>query len=103
MITLIIAAEAQDDLDSIAEFIARDNLVAAEQFIDRLAGIFGRLCEAPGIGSPRDELMPGLRGRAFGSYIVYYRMGCDSIEIIRVVHSARDQTKLFGAPPTMES
>lgn len=99
MTDLIVAAEAQFDLDSIAEFIARDSLAAAEQFIDRLNQTFERLRQAPGVGSPRNELMRDLRGRAFGSYIIYYRMHAESLEILRVVHSARDQTKIFDAPP----
>lgn len=87
------------DLDGIAEYIARDNLAAAEQFVDKLAGMFDRLCEGPGIGSPRDDLMPGLRGRAFGSYIIYYLARHEVLEIVRVIHGARDQAKIFGALP----
>ena len=97
MIRLLVSLEAQADLDAIAEYIARDDLAAAEQFIEKLNGIFDRLCDGPGIGSPRDDLMAGLRGRAFGSYIIYYRARHEVLEIVRVIHGARDQTKIFGA------
>ncbi len=92
---LIISAQAQNDLDAIAEYIAQDNLPAAERLIGRLADKFDRICASPGIGSPRSELMRGLRGQAFGRYIIYYRVRADELEIVRVVHSARDQQRAF--------
>ena len=96
MIRLTVSAAAQADLDAIAEYIARDDLAAAEQFIEKLTGTFNRLCDGPGIGSPRDDLMAGLRGRAFGSYIIYYHVRPERLEIVRVIHGARDQAKIFG-------
>ena len=48
---LIISARAQNDLDAIAEYIAQDDLPAAERFVGRLAEKFDRILANPGIGS----------------------------------------------------
>ena len=96
---LIISARAQNDLDAIAEYIAQDNLPAAERLIGRLADKFDRIRANPGIGSPRSELMRDLRGHAFGRYIISYRARRDELEIVRVVHGARDQQRAFLDDP----
>ena len=43
--------------------------------------------------------MRDLRGHAFGRYIIYYRARRDELEIVRVVHSARDQQRAFLDDP----
>ena len=38
----------------------------------------------------REELMPGLRSFPYARYVVFFMPERDGIEIVRVVHSARD-------------
>lgn len=93
---LIVVQAAQRDIDMIGSFIAQDSPSSARSFIDRLTDCFERLRVTPGIGSKRDELQHGLLGRAFGNYIIYYRVIDEYLLIQRVVHAARDQQAAFS-------
>jgi len=46
----------------------------------------------------RDELAPGLRSLPVGNYVVFYRGREGGIEVIRVLHGARDIDALFNPP-----
>ena len=46
------------------------------------------------MGSPRDNISPGLRALPYRKRCIYYRSLPDSIVIVRVVHGARDVVKL---------
>ncbi|HLP91141.1 MAG TPA: type II toxin-antitoxin system RelE/ParE family toxin [Nostocaceae cyanobacterium] len=47
------------------------------------------------MGRSRYELLPGLRSFPVGSYLIFYFPINQSIEVIRVLHGARDIAKLF--------
>lgn len=51
---------------------------------------FKLLSAQPGIGRVRDDLMPELQSFPFERYVIFYRKVSGGIEIIRVLHSARD-------------
>jgi toxin ParE1/3/4 len=53
------------------------------------------LANAPKAGREREELEAGLRSFVEGSYIIFYRIVSGSIEIVRVLHGARDIESLF--------
>ena len=44
----------------------------------------------PGMGPSRDELRPGLRCFVVSPYVVFYRPVEDTIEVLRILHGARD-------------
>ena len=67
------APAAVADLDAIATYIAADNPRAASQTLARIKGKAQALAGAPGIGRPRDELLPGIRSLAVGRYVIFYR------------------------------
>lgn len=48
-----------------------------------------------GMGRRRDELAPGVQSFPFGRYIVFYRVVSDAIEVVRVLHGARDIETIF--------
>jgi len=41
------------------------------------------------------EVAPGLRRRAVGPYVVFYRVA-EEVEIVRVLHGARDAGTVLG-------
>jgi toxin ParE1/3/4 len=53
------------------------------------------LAKQPGIGRMRDELAIGLRSLPIGRYVIFYLSLADGIEIIRVLHGARDIDTIF--------
>jgi toxin ParE1/3/4 len=87
---------ARQDLDAIHDYIATDSPAAAGRWIDRLEAECGKLAAMPGMGRPREEFGAGLRSFAVGSYLIFYREYPDRLEIVRVLHGARDIESLFG-------
>jgi toxin ParE1/3/4 len=51
------------------------------------------------MGRSRDELLPGLRSFPFGRYILFYLPLTDGVDLIRVLHSARDIDAVFSSDP----
>lgn len=90
-----ITAPAKDDLDEIWDYIARDNITAANQLLDQLHLKLALLAYSPGIGRPRDRLLLGLRSFPVGNYLLFYRPIPDGIELVRVLHGARDLPVVF--------
>jgi toxin ParE1/3/4 len=76
-------------------------LAAAERFTDAAKESFERLRKTPAIGSPCEFLNPvwaGLRRWpiiGFSNYLVFYRYRAAKIEIVRVLHGARDIEAMF--------
>jgi toxin ParE1/3/4 len=82
-------------LDEIWHHIARDRVVSADGFVDRIERRFGLLGENPGLGVRRDDLRPGLRRFGYERYMIYHRLIQGGIEVVRVVHGARRQKPLL--------
>ncbi len=79
----------------ILEYIARDKPGAAAKFVQKLKDACWTLAKTPTMAPLREELAPGLRAWPVGNYIIFYRKAPDGIEVVRVVHGARDLGKLF--------
>jgi len=81
---------AETDLADIWFYIALDNPDAADGLIDKIEQQSGLLARNPKLGRVRPELMEDLRSFPIGNYVVFYRPEPEGIEIVRVVHGARD-------------
>src|SRR5713101_244584 len=90
MARLLFTENAERDLVEIGSFIARDNTANADRFIVRLEQHCHRLAARPLLGRARGELAEGLRSVAYGRYVIFYRPLDDGVEIVRVLHGARD-------------
>lgn len=97
----IVRARAKRDLIDIADRIACDNLEAAERFISAAESAFSFLSNTPSAGSAREFFTPELRGirmwpiRGFENYLIFYRQISEGLEIVRVIHGARDIPAIF--------
>jgi toxin ParE1/3/4 len=87
---------AAADILEIWDYIAEDSLDAADRWVDRLDKQFDLLATQPLMGRAREELAPGVRGIPFGRYVIFYMPLADGIDVIRVLHSARDIDAAFG-------
>jgi toxin ParE1/3/4 len=95
---------ARRDLAKIAGDIedASQNRSVAETFIGKMIDYCEHLARLPGLlGQARHELRPEYRSVTFGSYVIFFRYtggesSCEIIEIIHVVHGARDSKAFFG-------
>ncbi len=86
---------ARSDLDEIWFYIAQDDPDTADRFIRLIVSRFPKLASMPQMGWQREELSPRLRSFPVGNYIIFYRPTENGIEIVRVVHGARDLPPLF--------
>ena len=95
MIRRITTTEAADaDIRDIATYIAFDNAYAARQFGAELWESFQRIAENPEIGHTVlefDELRVFRVSNRFQRYLVFYRSrDVETVEVVRVLHGARD-------------
>ncbi len=82
--------EALEDIESIAEYIARDSAFYAKAVVAKLLGAARSLPEAPRIGRMVPELdNPNIRERLIYSYRMVYRISDDELLIIAVMHGKR--------------
>jgi toxin ParE1/3/4 len=94
-VKLYVSPEAEGDLDEIEEYIGADNPLAATNFVKHLAEYFLQLTDNPGIGRKRDYLRTGLRSITKGDYLILYCQKNDVVEVVRVLHGARDIEAIF--------
>lgn len=87
--------QAEQDLLEIADYIAIDNRHAADRQVDRLQHSFRRLGEFPGLGTAHDDVRAGMRLLPVGPYLILYRITREGVEIVRVVHGAREWQALL--------
>ncbi len=94
--------EARHDLVEIADYISNNNVDAAMRFLDRMEDTIAFLAANPHIGQtyfPTKESIPALRVwpiDGFRNHLIFFRPNDDGIEIVRVLHGARDLDALFG-------
>ncbi|MGC1394270.1 MAG: type II toxin-antitoxin system RelE/ParE family toxin [Coleofasciculaceae cyanobacterium] len=94
---LIIRNRATQDLRQQANYILiNSNAAAAERFLELAEDTFAQLLRVPGIGkvvrlvSVRMGEVRQWRIKDFQEYLVFYRIVDERVEILRVLHGARD-------------
>jgi len=91
----------QDALDIIA-YIGTDNPEAAARLLPALEETCTQLAALPGMGSARTFQRKDLRGvrilpvTGFEHYLIFYAAAGKSIQVIRVLHAARDFPTIFN-------
>lgn len=83
---------AQEDLEAIFDYVARDDLVAATRLVDALDEAIAKLASFPTMGVvPRDERLArlGYRMLVVDKYLVFYVVKNALVEIRRVIHGHR--------------
>jgi plasmid stabilization system protein ParE len=91
MIKYVLSAGAELDLDEIWEYIAGDDIEAADRWIGKLFDAFETLARNSGMGHRREDLTahPVLFWPV-GAYLILYRVKKQRIEIVAVTQGARD-------------
>src|SRR5439155_20053370 len=93
---VVVRLLAETDLLESALFIAEDDPAAAQRFLDEAEKGFRRLAEFPEIGSSRIASDPALAGLrlwpipSFEKFRICYIPRADHIDVLRVLHGARD-------------
>jgi plasmid stabilization system protein ParE len=95
---LLIQPQARLDLLEIWNYIARDNVTAADRVGVALEAAMLDLVAVPGMGHTRTDVDdPRYRFWHVYSYVIAYRYDDKSLTVVRVVHGRRDFRRLFGA------
>lgn len=91
----VLTQSAARDVDEILEYVLEQSGIgAALQVHDRLQEGFSKIGTQPGIGHVRNDLADeSLRVWAVFSYLIIYRPDTKPVQIIRVIHGARDMPK----------
>lgn len=94
--------EVLEELINLAFYIAQDDLEAADRFLNACDETFQQLAQMPFIGSAREFQSLELkdvrmwRVKGFEKHLIFYRPMEDGVEILHVVHAARDLESLFS-------
>jgi toxin ParE1/3/4 len=90
------APAAENDLAEIADFLASKSPRSALRFLDAAEAAFTRLLDIPALGGVYESSNPRLDGLrvwpvpGFPNYLIFYRPAEHGIEVVRVLHGARD-------------
>ena len=87
------------DLESIGDWIAADSAERARAFVLLLRIRCQQLADMPRAFPlvPRYE-SHGVRRRPVGDYLIFYRVAADRVEVVHVLHGARDYEALLFPP-----
>jgi toxin ParE1/3/4 len=81
--------QVEEDLVSIAEFIAHDKPSAARRWLDEIEQKFVLLAQQPYVGEAVDHIRPGLRRVTHGNYLIFYEPHDTGVLLVRVLHGTR--------------
>ena len=93
---LALKPQADRDINTQFEYIAKNNLDAAIRFYEAAFSAFDVLRTNPNIGPAREFENLQLTGirlwlvKGFEKYLIFYRATDEAVEILRVLHLARD-------------
>lgn len=91
--------QAEQDLFDIWAYVAADNPDAADRLLRAFEELFSKTSDFPELGRSVDWLVPEHRMLTRGTYALIYRLVASRrvVELVRVVHGARDWPALFDA------
>jgi toxin ParE1/3/4 len=85
----------ENDLTDIWLSIAKDSRRAADHFLDAIAERILQLAAFPESGPRRPDIGADTRALTIGNYLILYRLAAERIDVVRVVHGARDISTLL--------
>jgi toxin ParE1/3/4 len=96
-----LSREALEDLDVLWNYIAQDNIEAADRVVDAAYRTCKNLSDYPELGRLREisgidsKSMRSFVIKDFPNYVIFYRSLPGTIQIVRVLHGARNIDALF--------
>ncbi|MHA7870560.1 MAG: type II toxin-antitoxin system RelE/ParE family toxin [Salipiger thiooxidans] len=92
---LVILPAARADLVDVADFIALDNPERAMSFVAEIEAKMGQIAERPESFPLRDDVYQGMRAARHGRYLIFFLNSEEEVQVVRVLHGARDLPGLF--------
>ncbi|MFT3726228.1 MAG: type II toxin-antitoxin system RelE/ParE family toxin [Terricaulis sp.] len=93
---IVFRPDAWADLAAIADFLAADNPGRARRVVAGLRRRCEILLAHPLVGRPRDAFGAGVRSLSHRPYVIFYRLNGEDIEILAIIHAARDLPNVLG-------
>jgi plasmid stabilization system protein ParE len=95
-VKVVYATAARTDFADIGLWIAEDSPARAASFVDELYNACERLAGMPKAFPviPRRSAS-GIRRRPYREYLIFYRAMRGRVEIVRIIHGARDYEKIL--------
>lgn len=96
MARFILSEFIEPELSAIWDYIAIDDLDAADHFLEAAYGTFQELARTPYLGRVRNfqparlNNLRSFRVKGFENYLIFYRPIQDGVEVLYVLHGARD-------------
>lgn len=90
------APSARQDVRDIVAHIRLDNPAAAKQWFSDLREKCRTLAGSPRAGRVRNELRLNLHMFPFGNYLIFYKVTPNGIQVVHVIHGARDVPRVFS-------
>lgn len=94
--------KAQQDIESIVDYLKQENPQAAQNFIQHLQNSLETLSLFPKLGHLRDYQHPTLKQirmlpiKHFSSYLIFYQPNETTLQVVRIIHGSRDIAQLFS-------
>ena len=96
MAQIVYSQTSKDDLLEIWVGLAEINVFAAKRLLDDLHAATQLLATQPLIGKARREFGAGIRSFPVRDYVIVYRPIMGGVELVRVVHGARDLGRVLS-------
>lgn len=92
---VVVTRLAEDDLETIGDYIARDNPRAAYTLIAQIRDRIAGLADYPKRYQLRPQLGQAYRVLVVGAYVVVYRVAAGTVYVMRVFQGSRDYRRLL--------
>jgi toxin ParE1/3/4 len=87
----VVTDDAKADIERIAAYIALESPRAAREMVAKFRARFREIREHPNANTLAEGFEArGLRRKIHGNYLIFYRVTYTQIEVLRVLHGARD-------------
>lgn len=93
--------QVERDIEEAFVFIGEDDFDTGLDFLHAVEQSLEMIGQNPFIGSEREFISPALQGvrmwrvKTYEKYLIFYRVHSDRVEVLRLIHSARDYTRVL--------
>ena len=100
-LNIAVYSGADTDIVDQLDYLGRDDVDLALRFLAKVEATFLRLAASPEPGEQVDVRNPRLAGlrvwqvSEFPNHLIYYRPSSETLEVIRVLHAARDTRRIL--------
>ncbi len=97
MLEIVYSQNAEQDLEEIGDFIARDSISCALEYLEKMQKSIELIASNPNIGLSCKSKNIDIECRLFifDDYLIFYKVLEDEIIIIRVLHGSVNYKKIL--------